>query len=522
MICERSKRPGDTAQRKLFTKSSGCTASLNITFWGLVNNETNTLETVLTELTFPNKSLHNHTLDEFSISASNTFPKLKRFIRDCVDMGVGHVNTYIRTIEYAREKLVPQIEEETGMKISANDTRFFPTKRIVYIYWMKVSGGSVKSVEDQNKVKEFLAKVKEDKVCGDDFYYNYEPFDPKLLASSYGVDLDASFEKLLDTDFLASLDFSALGMDNDGKPFLPDTYFEGVAEHLLPSKESSFHVRYDQTIKLLIRKCKNKHTAHSKLKPGQRTGMFYLFVQMKIMADFFINFGHKSIIFMDSGYRVNRNAFPITFISVLDNFMRGRLVGVLISQFADEFTYRKCLAVFKRGELVNIEPRASMCDFDTAELSAFHNTWPGIAMLLCTYHAVTSQKKWIDRNVRKELREKVKSRMNALHYVDSEVVFKKKKASFKAYLARKGLSHVKEYFRKVWEPFAPLWVQCYRNDFWSGQCNTNNISEARVNSYKKGLKVVTDSSIFSAVKFLLGSYTQNDELEFFKLNRDHS
>ena len=43
MICERSKRPGDTAQRKLFTKSSGCTASLNITFWGLVNNETNTL-----------------------------------------------------------------------------------------------------------------------------------------------------------------------------------------------------------------------------------------------------------------------------------------------------------------------------------------------------------------------------------------------------------------------------------------------------------------------------------------------
>ena len=113
MICDRSRRQRDKAERKVFTKSSECAAGLHITFWGLVNIKTHTLECVLTELSFPHKSVHNHSLDEFSISASNTFPKLKKFIKECVNMGVGHVNTYIRTMEYAREKLVPQIEKET-------------------------------------------------------------------------------------------------------------------------------------------------------------------------------------------------------------------------------------------------------------------------------------------------------------------------------------------------------------------------------------------------------------------------
>ena len=90
-------------------------------------------------------------------------------------------------------------------------------------------------------------------------------------------------------------------------------------------------------MKLLIRDANSKKTKYSKLSPGQNTGAFYLFIQTKGMADMYRHLGHESIFFIDSGYRVNRCAFPITFISVLDNFMRGRLVGVMISQFTDEF-----------------------------------------------------------------------------------------------------------------------------------------------------------------------------------------
>ena len=48
----------------------------------------------------------------------------------------------------------------------------------------------MKASEDQMKLEEFLASVKKDRSCGDNFYYHFEPFDPKLLAGCYGIKLD--------------------------------------------------------------------------------------------------------------------------------------------------------------------------------------------------------------------------------------------------------------------------------------------------------------------------------------------
>ena len=94
--------------------------------------------------------------------------------------------------------------------------------------------------------------------------------------------------------------------------------------------------------------------------------------------------------------------------------------------------------------------------------------------------------------------------------------------SLKRFCTLKGLANVKQYLQKSWEPFIALWVQFYRNDFWSGQANTNNVSEGRVGSFKKGLKNVTDGSIFSAVKYLLETYIPNDIQDFKALNRNNA
>ena len=95
-------------------------------------------------------------------------------------------------------------------------------------------------------------------------------------------------------------------------------------------------------------------------------------------------------------------------------------------------------------------------------------------------------------------------------------------ANLKRFCTVKKLENVKQYLMKSWEPFVALWVQFYRNEFWSGQVNTNNISEGRVGSFKKGLKNVTDGSIFSAVKYLLETYIPNDIQDFRALNRDNA
>ena len=156
MICYRTLQSGDSVDlRETFTKSCGCEAVLGIGYWGVVNSEIKT-ESLVTEIVYPRENSHNHSLDEFSISASDTFPKLKAFIEKCVDSGMGHHNTFVQVRKFAKETLVPSFQKSIQKKIGSGDTRFFPTRRTVYTYWLKYAGGSVKACQDQDKIRELL------------------------------------------------------------------------------------------------------------------------------------------------------------------------------------------------------------------------------------------------------------------------------------------------------------------------------------------------------------------------------
>ena len=134
MICYRALQTGDSKIRSVFTKSCGCPAVLEINFWGVINVSDMKTVSIVIELKYPGKETHNHPLDEFSVSASDTYPKLKSFIEKCVSNGMGHHNTFIQVRKYARETLVPEIEKQIKKKISVSDTRFYPTRRSVYTY----------------------------------------------------------------------------------------------------------------------------------------------------------------------------------------------------------------------------------------------------------------------------------------------------------------------------------------------------------------------------------------------------
>ena len=137
------------------------------------------IESLTVEIIFPDGEFHNHSLDEFSISACDTYPRLRSYTETCVSEGMGHHNTFIQVRQFAREVLVPEVEEAIGKKINIGDTRFYPTRGTVYTYWLYSAGGSVKACEDQSKIKELLTGIKEDSLLGKDIYYNYEPFDPR-------------------------------------------------------------------------------------------------------------------------------------------------------------------------------------------------------------------------------------------------------------------------------------------------------------------------------------------------------
>ena len=155
---------------------------LDIAFWGVIDVPRNKVINIITEIAYPHKSAHNHSLDVFSISASDTYPKLKAFIQKCVNNGMGHHNTFIQVGKYARETLVPEIEQEIGKKIRSNDTRFFPTRRTVYTYWMCCSGGSVRAREDQGKIQELIDDIRKDDTLESNFSITFEAFDPRILA----------------------------------------------------------------------------------------------------------------------------------------------------------------------------------------------------------------------------------------------------------------------------------------------------------------------------------------------------
>ena len=106
-----------------------------------------------------------------------------------------------------------------------------------------------------------------------------------------------------------------------------------------------------------------------------------------------------------------------------------------------------------------------MTDFDVSEIAAFKNTWPEIVPLICSFHAITGQNKWIDRNVPKARRDKLKSMFKELHFAGDEDDLKKKMANLKRYCTINRLKAVKRYLKQSWEPFVAMWVQFYRNDF---------------------------------------------------------
>ena len=125
MACYRGFIGGHSLnERKMFTKASGCKALLNIVFWGVIDVPNMKITRIVTELVYPEKKAHNHSLDQFSISATDTYPKLKAFIEKCVKSGMGHQNTFIQLRKYAREELIPEIEKDIGKKINQSDTRF--------------------------------------------------------------------------------------------------------------------------------------------------------------------------------------------------------------------------------------------------------------------------------------------------------------------------------------------------------------------------------------------------------------
>ena len=77
-------------------------------------------------------------------------------------------------------------------------------------------------------------------------------------------------------------------------------------------------------------------------------------------------------------------------------------------------------------------------------------------ILICTFHAIAGQSKWIDRNAPKAYREKLKAMFKELHFVENEDALKKKIGSMKRFCTVKKLSNVKTYFLQSWEPFVPL------------------------------------------------------------------
>ena len=84
----------------------------------------------------------------------------------------------------------------------------------------------MKASEDQNKIKQLLSDFSSDAKTGSDFYVRYEPFDPRILSSYYGVKLDKTFEELMLTEEVGGADVFLPEADSHVVPVLPNKYFQ--------------------------------------------------------------------------------------------------------------------------------------------------------------------------------------------------------------------------------------------------------------------------------------------------------
>ena len=191
---------------------------------------------------------------------------------------------------------------------------------------------------------------------------------------------------------------------------------------------------------------------------------------------------YPEILFVDTTYNVNIEAYPLLTMMVEDGDGRGKPVAYCIQRSEAKVNLEKILDYFCRTNDTS-KTKIVMVDKDLTEISVLKSKLPSATILLCKFHVMKYFKKKIsDLNCLKDEKHELAMLVQKLINSQNEEDYNK----YHSELTQFNDEFI-TYFDKNWHPCKEQWVMYFRSSLRTHGNNTNNKLECHNQKLKKYL-----------------------------------
>ena len=191
---------------------------------------------------------------------------------------------------------------------------------------------------------------------------------------------------------------------------------------------------------------------------------------------------YPEILFVDTTYNVNIEAYPLLAMMVEDGDGRGKPVAYCFQRSETKENLEKILDYFCKTNDTS-KTKIVMVDKDLTEISVLRSKLPNADILLCKFHVMKYLKKKIsDLNCLKDEKQELGILVQKLINSQNEEEYEKYHSELQNFDAE-----FVTYFDKNWHSCKKLWVMYFRSSLRTHGNNTNNKLESHNQKLKKYL-----------------------------------
>ncbi|XP_066917540.1 uncharacterized protein [Clytia hemisphaerica] len=224
----------------------------------------------------------------------------------------------------------------------------------------------------------------------------------------------------------------------------------------------------------------------------------------------------KQLVLLDAMYKTIEYTLPLYFLVVQTN-VNYQVAAVIVTQDETTAMIKKALKIVK-GWNPDISPKYGMVGYDTAEITALEEVFPGIQIFLCDFHREQSWTRWVNasENNVSNIVDDVKCRLRRIAHSVNQSQIDEAVASLKEWDMFKG--KLKTWFKGTWEPVIKHWTLAYRPDDLY-HCNTNNGTERLSEDLKyEELNGYANSSLSELLTIIIDTFIPKIYNKYVELN----